>query len=241
MTYFQNFPSTLYKFGDAEPVSATVDITAYVDIIDRFKDNITQYEYYYILEGDRPDQVSQKLYNTPDYYFLFYLFNDNIREQGWPLTERELIEKVQNDYPNTTLTTQTVLTNIMKVGQNITGLGSGLVADIIHRNLDLGQIIVKGTKAFNNNESIIHTGSPTEFAELTGSTAEYNSIAFYRNSDGQRIDINPHSTPSASATPVTYTEHYRELNDNLKSIKIPRATDVADLFNTFQVQMTNGG
>ena len=52
------------------------NLTAYVDIVDRLKDNIAFYEYYYIIEGDRPDQVSMQLYGTTNAYWTFFIFNN---------------------------------------------------------------------------------------------------------------------------------------------------------------------
>ena len=105
MSYFTNVPTAPYSFGSQELPVNFQNITAYVEVVDRIKSNLAFYENYYILDGDRPDQLSSKLYGTTDYYFMFYMMNDHIRERGWPLSEQRLVEKVKIDYPNTVLTT----------------------------------------------------------------------------------------------------------------------------------------
>ena len=75
--YFSRFPTNLYKFGSNEQPVLFQNLTAYVDIVDRLKDNIAFYEYYYIIEGDRPDQVSMQLYGTTNAYWTFFIFNNN--------------------------------------------------------------------------------------------------------------------------------------------------------------------
>ena len=68
------------------------NISVYADIIDQIKNDVAAYEEYYILPGERPDQVSLKLYDTPNYHWTFFLLNDDIKEQGWPLSNKNLFK-----------------------------------------------------------------------------------------------------------------------------------------------------
>ena len=72
MSYFNKFPVVDYNFGDNEPDILFNNISAYVDIIDQVKQEVAFYEKYTILDGDRPDTVSQKLYDTTDYHWTFF-------------------------------------------------------------------------------------------------------------------------------------------------------------------------
>ena len=91
--YFSNTTLKNYRFGNNEQPVGFQDLTSYVGVVDRLKDNLHFYEQYYILDGDRPDQLSFKLYGESDHYWMFYLLNDHIRERGWPLSENRLVEK----------------------------------------------------------------------------------------------------------------------------------------------------
>mgnify|MGYP001372679124 CR=1 FL=1 len=92
--FFNKFSRVDYIFGDDYFVKGGGDfaleliqnLTSYVEVVDSIKQNSSFYSKYQILEGDRPDQVSQKLYGTPNYHWTFYIMNDNIRASGWPLT-----------------------------------------------------------------------------------------------------------------------------------------------------------
>jgi hypothetical protein len=48
----------------------------YVDLLDIAKDDAAFYTYYDIQNGDRPDQVSQKLYGRSDLHWTFAIMND---------------------------------------------------------------------------------------------------------------------------------------------------------------------
>ena len=108
--FFANYPTTLYNFGDEKSNTVIQDLSAYVDLIDQIKDNINFYEKYTLQEGERADVLSQKLYGTSAYYWTFYLLNDNLRQQGWPLTNQDIRAKAITDYPNTVLTTRDINT-----------------------------------------------------------------------------------------------------------------------------------
>ena len=90
MLYFNEFENLTYKFGDEVDTVIFQNLSIYADLIDEIKNNITFLNIHTIQEGFRPDQVSIQLYGTPLYYWTFYLINDDIREQGWPLIRTEL-------------------------------------------------------------------------------------------------------------------------------------------------------
>ena len=142
MSYFNNFPFVNYKFGNEAGDTVFQNIGVYVDLIDQAKDNSSFYNYYNIQNGDRPDQVSQKLYNRTDLHWTFPIMNDNIKLQGWPLSYNALVAKIKENYPNKTLVTRTDISNKFKVGSIITGSSTQTKAKILRKRLDLGQIIV---------------------------------------------------------------------------------------------------
>ena len=103
MLYFNDFPKLQYKFGNETDATIFQDISIYSDVVDQIKDSISLLNLHTIQEGFRPDQVSIQLYGTSLYYWTFYLLNDNIRQQGWPLTRHELEVYIRKVFPNTVL------------------------------------------------------------------------------------------------------------------------------------------
>jgi len=142
MSYFNNFPFTYYTFGDQSGPTLFQNLGVYVDIVDQAKNNTSFYNYYNIQEGDRPDHISQKLYDRTDYHWTFFMLNDKLKIQGWPLRYPDLVQKIKDDYPHTTINTRTDITTTFDVGSIITGSTSQTQGIIIKKRLDLGQIIV---------------------------------------------------------------------------------------------------
>lgn len=94
MSYFKNFGLVEYRFGNEDESQRILveDLSIYVDLLDQIDDLIGFYEYYDILDGDRPDTLSYKIYGTTDYYWTFYLMNPSLKETGWPLHQKNLDE-----------------------------------------------------------------------------------------------------------------------------------------------------
>lgn len=236
--FFSNFPQVLYNFGNEVDQNAFQNISAYVDVIDQAKNNSTLYTKHTILDGDRPDVLSQKLYGQPYYHWTFYLMNDNLREQGWPTSHDKILHKAKRDYPNTTITTRTDLTTItgfFKTGDTIEGRTSGATAKIIHRNLDLGQIVVNNIVGgpFVASELLQMTGT-TSTVTVHSISAQHLSAHHYENSSGEVVDIDPTSGPGGLLTEVTFLDRMNNQNDELKQIKIIKPSLINDITNAFR-------
>jgi len=235
--FFKNYPQTLYKFGNEISQTAIQDLSAYVDLIDQVKDNINFYQKYTILDGDRPDTLSLKLYGSVAYYWTFFLLNDSIRQQGWPLTAQDIRVKAAVDYPNTILTTRDMdaVLAYFQVGSTVTGQSSAASGTVLKRNIDLGQIFVSGAGGFLASEVISDTSNPElpQFLEIVSSAKEHLGIHHYTNSDGY-ADIDPRSAPGATLAAVSYLDRYVSSNDTLKEIKVIKPSAIGEIFSAYQ-------
>ena len=110
--FFEHFPKVNYRFGDNELPVKQQDLSIYIDALDQVKEYGSFYMNYQIQNKQRPDHVSQLLYETPEYHWTFYLMNDSLREQGWPLDNSLVYKQAQIYYPNVCITTNGVAFNI---------------------------------------------------------------------------------------------------------------------------------
>ena len=146
MAFFRNFPVVNYNFGDEISPAIFQNLTAYIDLIDQVKDDISYYEKYFIKDNMRPDTLSQELYGNTSFYWMFYLLNDNLRQQGWPLSEQDVYELGKKYYPNTVLSTTNSMVSYGKVGDIVATTpfsNPTFKGKILERNYDLGQLTVK--------------------------------------------------------------------------------------------------
>lgn len=155
--YFKSFPSVSYRFGDNESPVSFKNLSVFVDILDNIKDRVSVFQTYDILDGERPDTVSYKLYGTTQYHWTFLLMNDHLRTGGWPLDNEQIYNKIYESYPyyavqatnrgneNEKLNDALNDNNIgstFTVGTVVRGSESGVTGTIKSRNIDIGQFII---------------------------------------------------------------------------------------------------
>ena len=198
--YKRQYPVVSYQFGGGDNgISAVQNISAYADIIDKFKNSSQSYLLYDIIEGDRPDVVSYNLYGSDNYYWTFYLMNDNLRRQGWPLSHSETVDLAKESYPHTTLVFRTDdngvghvghsdaaqnLVRIFKIGSKLEGALSGATGTVVRKDLDLGQVIISGsTGVWQNGEAVYFNRIVEDPLALLdpSNTAQYEGITTYEN------------------------------------------------------------
>lgn len=237
MSFFLNHPVVPYRFGTDGQIALFNDLTVYIDLIDQIKDNITFYENYHILDGDRPDVLSQKLYGSPDYHWIFFLLNDHIREQGWPLPDRDLRSYVENTHPNRVVTTTDAINGNFLPGKTVKGAITGVRGEVIKRNLDLGQVVIRSfTIQANGRQANFQVGEAINEETFNGGiidstkqiivhseSIQYNSTDHYENADKEYVDIDPftQSVP-VDATAVSVMDKYVNWNTESRFIKIVR-------------------
>ena len=238
MLYFNDFPDVGYKFGDEVDETIFQNISVYAEVIDQIKSEVTFLNTFTIQEGFRADQVSQILYDTPLHYWTFYLLNDDIREQGWPLIRHEFEEYIKKAFPNTTLTTRdSALVSKFKVGQTVTGNSSGASGKIIRRNIDLGQLIIEGIVNFRQaGETISSTNSSGDVESMivVSSTKEFQSASHYVDGNNQIVDIDFTVGPGGLLTEKTHEDVYFAVNESLRQITVVRPELINTLSSSFK-------
>ena len=239
MRYFKYFPRTFYNFGNETTSDAIEDISIYSDVIDQIKDATTAYQDYYIQNDERPDQVSMRLYDKPEYHWTFFLMNEHLRESGWPLSPNDVFEKAKKIYSSTVITTKTfpIATNF-KVNQTLNGLGSGAIAKVQHRDLDLGQIWIGNvTGNFVTGETVTSVSPDTGLTEtliIDSVAKQYNAAHHYEDANKNYVDINPGVGPGASITEITWFDFLNSRNNELRQIRVLKPDSINQLVEAFR-------
>ena len=100
MSFFTQFPRTQYDIKLNKELYEIVDIFRHVDINEKLVDGYINYKLERIGDGERPDQMSQRLYNSSDYYWTFFIVNDFLKNglNAWPKGLHQIDTIVQDDY-----------------------------------------------------------------------------------------------------------------------------------------------
>jgi len=253
--YFKNIPNVSYRFGDLNDEAMITNLSAYSEVLDTVKGNAAFYQDYYIQHDERPDHVAYKLYKNPQLHWTIYLLNPKLRENGWPLSDLEVLEKVKKQYPDTTLNTNEDISSTFKVGQVVTGQMSGASGVVVRRNLDLGQIIVNVDSSLppfrTDGERITSVvGETLQAVDITSSEDEHQSLRHWvedveyavddegeslteRYAYTSRIDVPKDSDGSPMGAEVSHYDHYVAENNSLKQIRVVRPGNIREIVSAF--------
>tara|TARA_Y100000816_G_scaffold125567_1_gene88357 strand:+ start:297 stop:1025 length:729 start_codon:yes stop_codon:yes gene_type:complete len=235
--YFDIFDNVFYKFGDEVDTVLFPNLSIYSAVVDEIKDGITFLNKFQIQEGFRPDQVSIQLYGTPMNYWTFYLINDDLREQGWPLPRHELENYIKKSFPNTTLNTRDDISTKFKIGQTVSGISSGVTGTIIKRNVDFGQIVIEGTVAFRESGELlssVNSDGVTETITAFSKVTEQKSVSHYVDGNNNIVDVDPQTVPGAQITEKTFEDVYFDANENLRQIKVIKPDLINNVITSFK-------
>jgi hypothetical protein len=224
MKYFRYFPEIEYDLDASGQKRIIVDSFRFAKIVTKFKDDITFYRFYDIPEGERPDHTSMKLYDTPNYYWTFFVANPELKSiDDWPLSNADLNDKIKHDYKGNMINISTFdFFNKFQNGETVAGLISGASAVVVGKNTSLGWIEVGDiTGSFSAGE-IIQGQTSGDTATITGSVEKLKATHHYENGDGVTVPRN-----TAGAAIVTNLQYEQALNETRKRIKVirPEAVD----------------
>ena len=96
--FFDKFPDVTFKIG-----THTIkydDIYRFVEVDKIIAQISTNYDWYTIGDGERPDHVSQHMYKTPDFYWTFFIINSHLKGgiSQWPLSSNNLDQYIEKKY-----------------------------------------------------------------------------------------------------------------------------------------------
>lgn len=100
MSFFRQFPKTTYDLKRDGNLIEIRDIFRNVDVNEKIIPEASAYQNYYIKDGERPDQVSSKLYGKDSLYWTFFVANDFLKDgyTQWPLSYQEMVRRREEEY-----------------------------------------------------------------------------------------------------------------------------------------------
>lgn len=127
--FFQNQPDILYPYQDGYKQSKNLFRRV------RFRDNINSIYInstkYTIIDGETPEIISQKFYNSPKWYWTILLLNNIIDVNSqWPLPAAQLDSYIELSYGDNINTARHWETKQIKNSSGDIVLKSGIIVEI---------------------------------------------------------------------------------------------------------------
>jgi len=168
MSYFKNFKNIDYDLNADGIADTIVNLTNMVAVSKSLIDNAGFYSFVDVLDGERPEQFSHRLYQSTAYYWTFLLVNKSIQNiwNDWPMSSTQLQEYCEAKYNDTALlcenwiitrdidgniiSTIETMADKFKVGDVVNGVLTGATGTIKEIHTNNGYILLSDiTGEFN--------------------------------------------------------------------------------------------
>jgi hypothetical protein len=236
MSYFSKFSKGTFRVGDK--LIEAVNIAQYSELFEKLSDEISFYSYYTVVNGDRLDVISKKLYGTTEYYWTIALLNKHIVNTYRDLPKEynaELIEYLKGVYPGYALKLATgqSLAGKFEIGETVsyltyTGIITGKYPTLGYLTIDL-----TSEDSFPMNQEFTLTGETSNDTISIANTMEYYMAPHhYEDADDQWVKWN-----SGQTTVISILEYESSENDSKSQLKVIRPDVIYNVVTEFERQM----
>lgn len=238
--FFKQFPNISYDILRNGIRQNLVDIFRAVKPLDEYLDDPALYRFYNIKNGERPDVVSLRLYDTPSFYWTFFVINDFLHDGlgVWPMSQQDLSEYMEREFDGYAITTRVELVKNtdgivtdhrnsiagrFKIGETITGGESGAVGTLTKKHMDLNQLIIQnvtggsyiGDPTSPSNPSEVIVGATSDDSVSTYKVYKYIEAPFkyFATNDPERrgVDYGVHVQGATPTGGISYISNRQNL------------------------------
>tara|TARA_A100001015_G_scaffold218965_1_gene246197 strand:- start:1275 stop:1802 length:528 start_codon:yes stop_codon:yes gene_type:complete len=101
MSYFEKFPKIYYDANADGKYKVMTDIISRVKLVDSVKQNILNFDYYNVKDGETPEMIAHKYYDDPELHWTILIVNDVIDYYTqWPMSVQKFEEFMKDKYTN---------------------------------------------------------------------------------------------------------------------------------------------
>ena len=209
--YFKHFNKTFYVTGEnSTSVDALTNLTTRISFVQKYIDNAALYYLYNIQDGETPEVLAYKLYNSTENHWVILMFNNIMDPQyEWPLDQRSLGLYIEDKY------------SASQYADTANTSNSGLSWAQSHTK---DYIITETTLIVGTNESYSNTYlvDSATYANTTTTSSNFT----LENGDVIRIDTDKQE--------ISYFDYEVNLNDDKRAIKILKPEFVEPVFKEFK-------
>ena len=230
--YFKNINNVTIDVDGSGNFDRLKNLTAKAKIEDSLIDNAGYYQTVEVIDGERPDHLSQRLYGSPYYHWTFLLLNPQIKNiwDDWPMKYSQLVEYCTNKYQYLAADTDDDLNNKFILDETVTGSVSSAVGILKEIHVNMGYLVIEKTSG-----TFTITGETVRGVNSQDSVAcnfiKSQAYAPHHHTDDSTGDWVPRRAAGTTGfTYIDYESAITEQNRNLKIIKPHNIKEVARKF-----------
>ena len=253
--FFKQFPKVEYDFNRTGIKQNMVDLFRSVRPLPSFLDSFSGYKFYDIKNGERPDIVSGRLYDTSMYYWTFFLVNEHLHDgyRAWPMSQEALQEYMAKSYNGFAIETnpqvlnnhENSLSGRFNMGETVTGSVSSASGKVTKKIVDLSQLIVQDTTGTfigsSNGAKELIVGATSEDSVSTYNVYKYIDAPYYyyRTDDALKRPVTNSDQIVGGVSPanlsfVTNRAYLEETNDTNSKIRVVEPAHIDTFIKAFK-------
>lgn len=243
MAYFSNFQKVGYDLDGDGYTAQLTNLTHFSRIGTKYLDDVSFYSYYNISEGERPDMVSYKLYDTTEYYWTFFIINNTLFNafNDWPKGTADLADFVEAKYQNLAAISAPIgtigfdeIAGKFNIGETVQGGVSGALGTIVAKYPTLGYIEIQPTSGtFREDGEGIYGITSQDFLNCSSVIKKAYAPRYH-------VDITTGEQTFrrlAGTQPVTNFEWEYEQNIEKSRIRVIKPRFIRDVAREFRKEM----
>ncbi len=234
--YFKSITDVAIDVDGSGNVDLLKNLTAKAKVSDDLLNNAGFYQTIEVVDGERPDHLSQRLYNTSQFHWTFLLLNPQIKNiwDDWPMSSNQLLEYCTNKYQYLAADTDDSLVDKFKIGETVTGGVSGATGVIKQIHVNLGYVVIEKTAGTFNitGESIVGLTS-TDSAQCNFIKSQAYAPHHHVDSSGNWV-----IRAASGTTPYTYIDYESAVAEQNRNIKVIKPENISDVARKFAAAMS---
>ena len=228
--YFSSINTVAIDVDGSGNLDALKNLTAKAKVSDELLNSGGFYETITVIDGERPDILSKRLYNTEIYHWTFLILNPQIKNiwDDWPMSSAQLLDYVTNKYQYLAADTDDDLNNKFILGETVQGSVSGALGTIKEIHVNLGYVTIDLTSGtFNETGETINGINSQDSIACNFIKSQAYAPHHHRDTSGVRVR---RSNVTVPYTLIDYETAIIDQNRQIKAIKPEHINTVAQAF-----------
>jgi hypothetical protein len=236
--YFKSIKTVAIDIDGSGKIDLIKNLTSKAKISDALINNGAFYQTITVIDGERPDLLSQRMYDTDKYHWTFLLLNPQIKNiwDDWPMSSSQLIDYCTNKYQYLAADTDVDLNNKFILGETVQGSISGALGIVKEIHVNMGYIVIEKTSG-----TFTITGETINGLDSQDSVA-CNFIKSQAYAPHHHIDDStgawvPRRT--AGTTGYSYIDYETAISEQNRDIKVIKPSEIRAVARAFIKEMSN--
>jgi hypothetical protein len=236
--YFNSIVNVAIDVDGSGNVDILKNLTAKAKVSNALINNAGFYQTVEVIDGERPDHLSQRLYGSDIYHWTFLLLNPQIKNiwDDWPMKYSQLVEYCTNKYQYLAADTDDDLTNKFILNETVQGQVSSALGKVKEIHVNMGYVVIeKTTGTFTvTGETIYGVDSQDSVACNFIKSQAYAPHHHVNDSTGDWV-----IRSSSGTTPFTYIDYESAVTEQNRNIKVIKPLHITTIAQQFSAAMAN--